>query len=287
MKFLGRERPLQIATYALLISWAILVVFPIYFTVTTSFKEKLDVFHGPKYVPWVDFKPVLKWWIRLFTVERTEVIPPFINSLVIASVSSLVAMLLGTMAAYSLTRFQFKLGRFGNQDILVWIVSQRMMPPIVTVLALFLLFKIVSQKYLLDSWLGMILVYSSFNVPIAVWVMRNFLSQIPVSIEEAAMVDGASRRQIFFRIVIPMTLPSLTATFLLCFIFAWNEFLFSLILTFDNARTVPILIASQHFQRGPQWWDISALSTLAIAPVIIIALSLQRNLVKGLIPIGK
>lgn len=287
MKFLGKERPLHIVTYALLISWAILVVFPIYWTVTTSFKEKLDVFHGPKYVPWVDFKPVLKWWKRMFTVERSEVIPPFINSLIIASVSSLVAMLLGTMAAYALTRFQFKLGRFGNQDILLWIVSQRMMPPIVTVLALFFLFNRISEKHLVDSYLGMILVYSSFNVPIAVWVMRNFLSQIPVSIEEAAMVDGASRRQIFFRIVIPMTLPSLTATFLLCFIFAWNEFLFSLILTFDEARTVPILIASQHFQRGPQWWDISVLSTLAIAPVIIIALSLQRNLVRGLIPIGK
>lgn len=287
MRFLGRQRPLQIVTYALLIIWAILVAFPIYWTVTTSFKEKLDVFLGPKYVPWVDFSPVLKWWKRLFTVERTEVIPPFINSLVIASVSSLVAMLLGTMAAYSLTRFEFKLGRFGNRDILIWIVSQRMMPPIVTVLALFLLFKIISENLLLDSWLGMILVYSAFNVPIAVWVMRNFLSQIPVSIEEAAMVDGASRRQIFFRIVIPMTLPSLTATFLLCFIFAWNEFLFSLILTFDSARTVPILIASQHFQRGPQWWDISALSTLAIVPVIIIALSLQRNLVRGLIPMGK
>lgn len=287
MKFLGKERPLHIVTYALLISWAILVVFPIYWTVTTSFKEKLDVFHGPKYVPWVDFKPVLKWWKRMFTVERSEVIPPFINSLIIASVSSLVATLLGTMAAYALTRFQFKLGRFGNQDILLWIVSQRMMPPIVTVLALFFLFNRISEKHLVDSYLGMILVYSSFNVPIAVWVMRNFLSQIPVSIEEAAMVDGASRRQIFFRIVIPMTLPSLTATFLLCFIFAWNEFLFSLILTFDEARTVPILIASQHFQRGPQWWDISVLSTLAIAPVIIIALSLQRNLVRGLIPIGK
>jgi len=287
MKFLGKERPLHIVTYALLISWAILVVFPIYWMVTTSFKEKLDVFHGPKYVPWVDFKPVLKWWKRMFTVERSEVIPPFINSLIIASVSSLVATLLGTMAAYALTRFQFKLGRFGNQDILLWIVSQRMMPPIVTVLALFFLFNRISEKHLVDSYLGMILVYSSFNVPIAVWVMRNFLSQIPVSIEEAAMVDGASRRQIFFRIVIPMTLPSLTATFLLCFIFAWNEFLFSLILTFDEARTVPILIASQHFQRGPQWWDISVLSTLAIAPVIIIALSLQRNLVRGLIPIGK
>jgi multiple sugar transport system permease protein len=118
-------------------------------------------------------------------------------------------------------------------------------------------------------------------------VMHNFLAQIPLSIEEAAMVDGASRIQIFFKIIIPMTLPSLTATFLLCFIFAWNEFLFALILTFSDARTVPILIASQHFQRGPQWWDISVLSTLAIAPVIVIALILQRYLVKGLIPAGK
>jgi len=287
MRVTGKEKLLKILTYTLLVSWAIFALFPIYWTITTSFKEKLDVFLGPKYIPWADFKPVLKWWKRIFTVERSEVIPPFKNSIIIATVSSLIAMLLGTMAAYGLTRFRFKLGRLGNQDILVWIISQRMMPPIVTVLALFLMFKIVSENYLIDSLLGMILVYTSFNLPIAVWVMRNFLSQVPHSIEEAAMVDGASRTQIFFRIIIPMTLPSLTATFLLCFIFAWNEFLFSLILTFSDARTVPILIASQHFQRGPQWWDISALSTLAIAPVIIIALSLQRYLVRGLIPMRR
>lgn len=287
MKGAGKERLVLIVTYILLISWAIVVLFPLYWTIITSFKEKLDVFMGPKYLPWIDFEPVLKWWKRLFTVERSEVLPPFKNSIIIATVSSFIAMLFGTMAAYALTRFRFKLGRLGNQDILVWIVSQRMMPPIVTVLALFLMFKVVSEKYLLDSWLGMILVYSSFNLPIAVWVMRNFLSQIPISIEEAAMVDGASRFQIFFKIVLPLTLPSLTATFLLCFIFAWNEFLFALILTFSDARTVPILIASQHFQRGPQWWDISALSTLAIAPVIIIALMLQRYLVRGLIPVSK
>jgi len=287
MRVEGKEKLLKILTYTLLVSWAMFALFPTYWTITTSFKEKLDVFLGPKYVPWADFKPVLKWWKRIFTVERSEVIRPFKNSIIIATISSLIAMLLGTMAAYGLTRFRFKLGRLGNQDILVWIISQRMMPPIVTVLALFLMFKIVSEKYLIDSLLGMILVYSSFNLPIAVWVMRNFLSQIPLSIEEAAMVDGASRTQIFFRIIIPMTLPSLTATFLLCFIFAWNEFLFALLLTFSDARTVPILIASQHFQRGPQWWDISALSTLAIAPVIIIALSLQRYLVRGLIPMKR
>lgn len=284
MKPKGKEKLKLVYTYILLIVWAGFVLFPIYWMITTSFKPKLDVYLGPKYVPWVDFKPVLQWWHRIFTVEREEVIPPLIASMVIATGSSVCAVILGTMAAYGLTRFRFKFGTMRNRDILVWIVSQRMMPPIVVGLALFIMFRMVN---LLDTWVGMILIYTAFNLPIAVWMMRNFLSQIPTSTEEAAMVDGASRAQIFLRIIIPMTLSSLMATFLLCFIFAWNEFLLALILTFDRAQTVPILIASQHFQRGPQWWDISALSMLAIAPVVIIALSLQRYFVRGLIPIGK
>ncbi len=284
MKLTGKEKLSVFYTYILLIVWATFVLFPIYWMITTSFKPKLDVFLGPKYVPWVDFKPVLQWWQGIFTVEREEVVRPLVNSTIIATTSSLFAVLLGTMAAYGLTRFKFRVGPLGNRDILVWIVSQRMMPPIVIGLALFLMFKVVN---LLDTRLGMTLIYTAFNLPIAAWMMRNFLSQIPTSIEEAAMVDGASRSQIFFRVVLPLTLPSLAATFLLCFIFAWNEFLFALILTYDQARTMPILIASQHFQRGPQWWDISVMSTVAIAPVVIIALSLQRYFVKGLIPIGK
>ncbi|TET48705.1 carbohydrate ABC transporter permease, partial [Candidatus Aerophobetes bacterium] len=254
MKAVRNERFMKVTTYLLLIAWAVFVVFPLYWMLTTSFKSKLDVFLGPKYIPWVDFKPIVQWWIRIFTVEREEVIRPLINSIIVASISSLLAVLLGTMAAYGLTRFKFKFGPLRNHDILVWIVSQRMMPPIVIALALFLMFKVVN---LLDTRVGMTLIYTAFNLPIAVWMMRNFLSQIPISIEEAAMVDGASRSQIFFRVVLPLTLPSLAATFLLCFIFAWNEFLFALILTFDKASTMPILIASQHFQRGPQWWDIS------------------------------
>ncbi|RLE07511.1 carbohydrate ABC transporter permease [Candidatus Aerophobetes bacterium] len=281
---MNREKLLKISTYALLIIWAFFVLFPLYWMVTTSFKPKLDVFLGPKYIPWVDFKPVLQWWRRMFIVEREEVLHPLINSVVIATTSSLFAMLFGTMAAYALTRYRFKFGPLGNKDIIIWIISQRMMPPIVIALALFLMFRV---SHLLDTRVGMILIYTAFNLPIAVWVMRNFLSQIPSSIEEAAKIDGASGVQMLFKIVIPLTLPSLAATFLLCFIFAWNEFLFALILTYDTARTMPILISSMHFQRGPQWWDISVLSTIAIAPVVIIALSLQRYLVKGLIPISK
>jgi len=284
MKIIQRENLLKIFIYLFLIGWAIFVLSPVYWMLTTSFKPKLDVFLGPKYFPWIDFKPVAQWWRRVFTIEREEVVLPLINSTIVAITSSLLATLLGTMAAYALTRFTFKLGPMRNRDILLWIVSQRMMPPIVAVLAIFIMFRLAN---LLDTRLGMMLIYTAFNLPIAVWMMRNFLSQIPPSAEEAAMVEGASRVQIFWWILIPMTLPSLAATFLLCFIFAWNEFLFALILTFSRARTIPILIASQHFQRGPQWWDISVLSTIAIAPVLLIALSLQRYFVKGLIPRGK
>lgn len=274
----------NILVYFLLITWTAVVLFPLFFMVTTSLKQKVDVYLGPKYFPWVDFQPTGKWWWRIFTVERDQLLTPYWNSLVVASLSALFATMLGSMAAYALTRFRFRFGPMRNRDILFWIVSQRMMPPIIVSLALFLMFRVTK---LLDTQFALILVYISFNLPLAVWVMSNFLSQIPRSIEEAALVDGASRAQAFFRIVIPMVLPSLSATFLFCFIFAWNEFLFALVLTFSRAQTMPLLIAMQHFQRGPQWWDISALSTLAVLPPIVITLWLQRYFVKGLIPIGK
>lgn len=279
-----KKRLATAITYAILILWTVIVLFPMFWIVTTSFKEKLDVFLGPKYVPWLDFQPTTKWWVRIFTVERRELITPFINSLVVAGVSSLFASLFGSMAAYALTRYRFRFGPMKNDDILLWIVSQRMMPPIITALAAFFMFRLTN---LLDTHLGLILVYIAFNLPLAVWIMTNFLSQIPRSIEEAALVDGASRAQAFFRAVIPLVLPSLSATFLLCFVFAWNEFLFALILTYSKAQTMPILIAMQHFQRGPQWWDISALSALAVLPPIAITIGLQRYFIKGLVPIGK
>lgn len=270
--------------YFFLIIWTIFTLFPIFWMVTTSFKPKISVLTGPKYLPWIDFEPTSNWWGKIFSIEAREIFPPLINSAIIATISSVLATVLGMMAAYSLTRFKIKIAFMKNQDVLMWIVSQRMMPPIVVVLAIFIMFRI---SNLIDTHLGMILIYTTFNIPIAVWMMRNFLSQIPISTEEAAMVDGASRLQTFSKILIPMTWPSLAATFLLCFIFAWNEFLFALILTYNKTRTIPILIASQHFQRGPQWWDISVLSTIAIIPIIVIALSLQRYFIKGLIPIGK
>ncbi len=279
-----RTRLGRVFVYTALLAWTMVVIAPLFWTVTTSFKERNDVFLGPKFLPGVDFTPTSRWWVRIFTVEREALLLPYANSLIIAGTSAVLATALGALAAYALTRFQFKFGPMKNEDILFWIVSQRIMPPIIVVFAVFLMFRVTR---LLDTHIGLILVYMAFNIPLAVWIMSNFLAQIPRSVEEAAMVDGASPATTFFRIVVPMIMPSLTATFLLCFVFAWNEFLFALILSFARTQTMPLLIAAQHFQRGPQWWDISALSTLAVLPPIVITVALQKYFVKGLTLVGK
>lgn len=270
--------------YCILLTWAFVVLAPLFWVVTTSFKERLDVYLGPKFVPWVDFEPTTRWWVRIFTVEKDVLLRPYANSLIVGSVSAFCSTFLGLAAAYALTRFRFKFGFMKNDDILFWFVSQRIMPPIIIVFAIFYMYRTLG---LLDSHLGLILVYTAFNLPLSVWILANFLNQIPPSIEEAALVDGAGPLTILLRIVIPMMSPSLTATFLLCFVFAWNEFLFALILTFSRSQTMPILIAAQHFQRGPQWWDISALSVLAVLPPVAITIALQKYFIRGLIPIGK
>lgn len=279
-----RTRLGTVFVYCTLLVWTLVVVTPLFWTVTTSFKEKMDVYLGPKFIPGVDFTPTSQWWARIFTVERETLLVPYVNSLIVATTSALLATVLGALAAYALTRFRFRFGPMENEDILFWIVSQRIMPPIIVVFAVFLMFRVTR---LLDTHVGLILAYLAFNLPLAVWIMSNFLAQIPRSVEEAAMVDGASPAATFFRVVVPMILPSLTATFLICFVFAWNEFLFALILSYSRTQTVPLLIAAQHFQRGPQWWDISALSTLAVLPPIVITVALQKYFVRGLIPIGK
>ncbi len=270
--------------YCILLVWAFVVIAPLFWLLTTSFKEKLDVYLGPKFMPWLDFKPTTRWWFRIFTIEKDSLLKPYANSLIVGAISAVGSTFFGLMTAYALTRARFKFGFMKNEDILFWIVSQRIMPPIIIVFAIFSMYRTLG---LLDSHVGLILLYTAFNLPLSVWILANFLGQLPPSIEEAAVVDGAGPLTILFRIVVPMMLPSLTATFLLCFVFAWNEFLFALILTYSRAQTMPILIAAQHFQRGPQWWDISALSVLAVLPPVGITIALQKYFIRGIIPVGK
>ena len=271
-----KRRP-PVLTYGILAVWSLGVLFPLYWLVTASFKDALAVHQGPKFLPWVDFQPTPDAWRNLLLgVERETVYGPLLNSVAVGTTSSLLAMALGASAAYGLARLRVRLGPMANEDVLFWIVSQRIMPPIVTALALFLLLRTVG---LLDTRTGLVLVYVAFNLPLATWLMHNFFRQVPASLEEAALVDGATRAGALWHVILPVSVPGLVATFLFCFLFAWNEFLFALILTFNRARTLPILIAAQHTQRGIEWWSLSAMSLITLLPAVLITLLLQGYLV--------
>jgi multiple sugar transport system permease protein len=168
----------------------------------------------------------------------------------------------------------------GNADILFWMISQRIFPPIVAALPIYVMFQQVS---LLDTHLALILTYTTVNLPIVVWLMYDFFASIPRDLEESAELDGASKIRVFFEIILPLAKPGLIATSLLVLIFSWNEYLLALFLSTARAQTIPLLVAAQNATRGPQWWYMSVLIIIMIAPVILITLFLQRFIAKGLL----
>ena len=191
--------------------------------------------------------------------------------------------LFGSMAGYALTRFSYKIRflKWKNSDIAFWIISQRMLPPVVVVLPFLIMYRVVG---LVDTYLGMILAYTVFNLPFAVWIMRDFFANLPVDLEESALIEGASRFKAFRLIVIPLAAPGLVATFLFCMMFAWNDYLFALMLTFSRASTLPMYIAGEGTQSyGPQWWYLSALSLMAVVPMMIVAVFVERFISRGLV----
>jgi multiple sugar transport system permease protein len=179
----------------------------------------------------------------------------------------------------------FTLGRrfkraLGNQDIAFWMISQRILPPVAVVIPIYILFQ---QLKLLDTRTALILTYIAVNVPIVVWLLRDYFQSIPVELEECAAIDGASPFRIFWSIVLPLSVPGLVATFLFILVFAWNEYLLALFLSSSQAQTMPLTVAAQNATRGPQWWYMSVLITLMIAPVIGMAIILERYIARGLL----
>jgi multiple sugar transport system permease protein len=265
--------------YIPLLLWTVFVIAPLWWIIVTSLKDLAAITNGPTYLPFIDFQPVLSAWHDAFIGDQT-VWGPLRNSLIIGFCSTTLAVILGTLAAYGLARYRLKAGPVRNNDIMFWIVSQNMMPPIVTALAFFFLFK---QFHLLDTQLGMILGYMVFNLPVVVWFMHSFINQVPLALEEAAVIDGCTRLQVLTRVVLPVSIPGLVATWLLAFSFAWNEFLFAVILTFNKATTLPVLIQAQQTERGTAWWAISSIALVSIIPMIVFAIILQRRIVTGLL----
>ena len=168
----------------------------------------------------------------------------------------------------------------GNNDIEFWIISNRIMPPIVAVLPIYIMFQ---QLRLLDTWTALIATYTAVNLPIVVWLTRDFFAGIPLDLEESAEIDGASKLRVFFTIALPLVRSGLVATFMLVLILAWNEYLLALFLSNAKAQTMPVLVSAQNTTRGPQWWYMSVLIVIMIAPVIAIAAALQKHIARGIL----
>lgn len=277
----------RILIYGALLFWAFLCLFPIYWTITTSFKTAVSVTQG-HLIPWFDFTP--KWigfrslglspeTIFQISTVREEFLKRFFNSVITSVSASILAVLLGSLAAYGLSRFQYKLGFVKNSDISFFFLSQMILPPVVLALPFLVLYR---ELGLLDSTIGLVMLYALMVLPIVIWIMRDQFSTIPIELEEAGLVDGLSVWGVFMRIVLPISFPGMVAAFILCLVLSWNEYFFAALLTSADAKTLPVMVASQTGSQGINWWSMAALSTAAIAPLAIIGVFLERYIVKGL-----
>ena len=319
----------MVLSYLMLGFWALLILFPLYWLIITSFKISSQVAEGPFYLPFVDFKPSLDAWKYILVGDLSnDTLRTFKNTLIVAPISAFLALILGSTAAYALVRFEYRprvgailtfigclalgvtaiflgvpwiialtvavavfiillqtIGRrfrraLGNNDIAFWMISQRMLPPIAVVIPIYILFQ---RLHLLDTYTALIITYVASNLPIVIWLMRDYISTIPIELEECAAIDGASRYRTFWSIVLPLAIPGLVATFLFVLVFTWNEYLLALFLSSANSQTLPLVIAAQNATRGPQWWNMSVLILIMIVPVIVIAIILERYITRGLL----
>lgn len=265
--FVRRRTLVTAARLLLACGLVVLFLFPIYWLVIMAFKTADEIFAFP---------PV--WWPGSFNLANFAVLfrdgdwISVRNSLVLASASTVVSMVLGTLAAYAIERF-----RTGGENLAVWIISQRMLPPVTIVFPVFLLYVALG---LVDSFAGLILLYVAFSLPYVIWMMRGYIQDIPLELEESAEVDGCSRWQILWRVVFPMARTGLFATTVFTFVFVWNDFLFALVLT--RTEVVTYTVQGTHYFGGQSngWAKIAAMAVLGPVPVFITVASLQRYFVR-------
>jgi multiple sugar transport system permease protein len=318
----------MMVSYILLIFWAFLVLFPIYWLFVTAFKLPIDVNTGPKYLPYMDFQPSTHAWREMFVDSGDLVTRPYRTTAIVGVESAVLALILGSAASYALCRFTYRpqlglilafiictvfviviinqgvpwqtavaagigifllitltigrrfKGSMTNDDIAFWLISQRMLPPVAVLIPIYILF----QNFgLLNTYTALVVTYTAVNLPLAVWFTRDYFRSIPIELEESAFIDGASRYQVLYKIVLPLSAPGLVATFLILLIFAWNEYTLGLFLSGADTQTMPMLVVGQNATRGPQWWNISVLVLVMIAPVVVLAIVLERFIARGIL----
>jgi len=255
--------------YLIAIALTIVFLFPIYWLFIISFKTPEEIFAFP---------PV--WYPQSVQFANYRVLfkdgdaVTVWNSLVLAGGSTIIAMILGTMAAYSLVRF-----KTGGENLAVWIISQRMMPPVAIVFPIFLLYVFLGW---VDTYHGLIILYTAFNLPYVIWMMRGYIEDIPIELEESALVDGCTRWQVLWKVVFPMARSGLFATAVFTFVFAWNDFLFALVLTRTEVITYTVQVTHYFGGQSNFWAKIAAMSVLGTVPVFVAVATMQRYLVRGI-----
>lgn len=277
----------RVAIYAALVVWAFICLFPIFWTLSTTFKTAVNVTQGhilPFIQYWPDWKGLRSLGLSPDTIfatstVRDEFLLRFENSIIASLGAGLLAILIGAPAAYGLARFDYRFGFMRNKDISFFFLSQLILPPVVLAMPFLVLYK---NLALLDTRLGLIVVYTLMVLPIVIWIMRDQFETIPPELEQAALVDGCSVWGAFMRIVLPIALPGMVAAFILSVILCWNEYFFAALLTSTNAKTLPVMVASQTGSQGISWWSMAAISSAAILPLVVIGVFLERYIVKGL-----
>lgn len=271
------REPLRYALLSLLaIVVAMVFFFPIYWSLSTSLRNPIETFTVAGLgIPWIHFEPTLNNWIEQANTPETR--KALTNSTVIAVGAAILALLLGTPAAYALARFRFRW--VPNRDITIWFLSQRILPPVATVIPFYLVMRTLG---LLDTHLALILLNATFILPFVVVIVRQTFLDLPVELEESAMVDGCGHLAAFWRIALPLAAPSIAATGLIIFAFTWNEFIFALTISSREAITVPVHMAGAIDTRGVQFWFMGVRAMIAMIPPVVIALLAQRYIVRGL-----
>lgn len=286
----------------LVVGYALITIMPLLWIISTGFKTQNDAIAYP---PEVLFEPTLEGYVNLFTTrtrqseEFLQANPPqtwyedivhergmaivgpsrygerFFNSVIIGFGSTFLSVFLGTLAAYAFSRYRIPL----KDDLLFFILSTRMMPPIAVAIPIFLMFR---SMGLSDTHAGMILLYTAVNLSLSVWLLKGFIDEIPREYEEAALIDGYTRFQAFYKVVLPQAATGIASTAIFCLIFAWNEYAFAVLLTSGNAQTAPPFIPTIIGVTGQDWPAVAAGATIFLVPVMVFTILLRKHLLRGI-----
>jgi multiple sugar transport system permease protein len=255
----------------ILVIASIFFLFPIFWISVTAFKQPGDYFQFPPV--WFPRHPTL---VHFISVQTTGVggYTALKNSFIINIASTIASIVVGSMAAYAMARF-----KTGGKNFSFWVLSQRMLPPIAIIFPIFLVMR---TFHWVDTYQCMILVYTAYNLPFVIWMLRSYFLEVPTEVEESALIDGCSRLGALFRVIFPMSLPGLIATAVLAYIFTWTEFLFALILSRTNVFTVPVALSAYFGSEAQFWGEVGVLSFLSIIPIFTMGLLVQKHLARGL-----